>query len=183
MTPGALARAVSCLLLALVPALPLRGQQADPAVPQAEPAPAPSPRPARHVAAPTFALGAGGPLLASASAGVILGTDRAQPDECPSPRGWLLQAEGGVGGAKLGGGPVFTYCHTPFGSLGAGSVQAVWVRTWGRPLATEPDLSYVGGELDLGLIDWRVTLGLVKRTGDAAAGANWLFTWGIARGF
>ncbi len=181
MTHRLLVHAVSCLLLALVPARPLRAQAPEQTAPQ--PTPAPTPRPARRVAAPTFALGAGGPLLVSASAGVILGTDRAQADECPSPRGWLVQAEGGVGGAKLSGGPVFTYCHTRFGSLGAGSVQAAWVRTWGRPLATEPDLSYLGGELDLGLIDWRITLGLLKRTGDATLGANWLFTWGIARGF
>jgi hypothetical protein len=180
MTPDLLGRAVSCFLLALVTA-PLRAQEPEPVTPPDPPTSAP--RVARRVAAPTFALGAGGPLLASASAGVILGTDRAQPDECPSPRGFLVQAEGGVGGAKLSGGPVFTYCHSAFGALGAGSLQGAWLRTWGRPLATEPDLSYVGGEIDVGLVDWRVTLGLLKRMGDRTEGANWLFTWGIARGF
>lgn len=121
--------------------------------------------------------------MVSASTGVILGKDRALQDECPSPRGWLVQGEAGIGGAKASAGPVFTYCYTKFGSLGAGSLQATYVRTWGNPLGTEPRLSYVGGELDLGLIDWKVTLGLLKRTGGGQEGANFLFTWGIARGF
>ncbi|HVR72421.1 MAG TPA: hypothetical protein VMT87_16410 [Vicinamibacteria bacterium] len=183
MTCDTRGRAACGLLLALLGALPVSGQEPDKPTAQPTPAPTPTPRVSRRVAAPTFALGAGGPLLASASAGVILGTDRSLPDECPSPRGWLLQAEGGLGGVKLSGGPAFTYCQTVFGSLGAAALQATWARTWGRPLGTEPDLSYVGGELDIGLIDWRVTLGLLKRTGTATEGANWLFTWGIARGF
>jgi hypothetical protein len=177
------------LLLCLAVSLPLGAQPpetappATPAPPTPTPTPTPVPRVARKVAAPTLAIGAGGPLLVSGSAGVILGKDLALPDECPSPRGVLLQAEAGAGGGKLSVGPVYTYCHTPFGSLGAGSLQLTYLRTWGNPLGTEPDLTYWGGELRLGLIDWRVTLGLLKRTGGGEAGANLLFTWGIARGF
>lgn len=188
MTRFTAVRAVPCLVLCLT-AAPVAGQEPEkptpstPATPAPAPTPTPSPRPARRVAAPTLAAGIGGPLMVAGSAGLILGADRSAPDECPSPRGWLVQAEAGVGGIKLGGGPVFTYCHTMFGSLGAGSLQAAYVRTWGNPLGTEAGLSYVGGELDVGLIDWRVTLGLLKRTGSRADGANLLFTWGLARGF
>jgi hypothetical protein len=179
-------------LLCLAVSVPLSAQETGtPVAPPAAPVPAPTPTPtptptprvARRVAAPTLSLGAGGPLIASASVGVILGSDRALPDECPSPRGFLLQGEAGVAGVKLGLGPVYTYCHSPFGSLGAGSLQLTYLRTWGNPLGTEPDLDYWGGELHMGLIDWRITLGLLKRTGSAEVGANLLFTWGIARGF
>jgi hypothetical protein len=155
----------------------------SPPAPAPTPTPTPTPRVARRVAAPTLALGVGGPLIASASAGVIFGSDRSLPDECPSPRGFLLRGEAGVAGAKLGLGPVFTYCHSLFGSLGAGSLQAVYARTWGNPLGTEPGLDYWGGELHIGIIDWRITLGLLKRGGGSQEGANLLFTWGIARGF
>jgi hypothetical protein len=178
MTRERMGRAAGCLLLGLT-ALPLRAQEpAEPGAPPPVPAPTPtpSPRAARAVAAPTFALAAGGPLLASASAGVILGRDRSTPDECPSPRGWLVQAEAGAGGGKLSAGPVYTYCYTALGSLGAGAFQAVWLRTWGNPLGADPELSYVGGELDIGLIDWKVSLGLLKRTGPSRESANWLFT-------
>ena len=179
-------RAPLWLLACVALAVPLTGQEAaappDPA-PAPTPTPTPTPRPTRRVAAPTLAAGVGGPLLASGSAGLILGSDRALPDECPSPRGVLVQAEAGVAGAKASAGPVFTYCYTPLGSLGAGALQATVLRTWGNPLGTDPDLTYAGGELRLGLVDWRVTLGLLKRTGGERRGANWLFTWGLARGF
>ena len=189
MTRCATRRAAAPMLLALSLAVPSPGQETAPPAAPAEnapapaPTPTPTPRPARRVAAPTLAVGVGGPLLASASAGVILGKDHSLPDECPSPRGWLVQGEAGVGGAKISAGPIFTYCYTSFGSLGAGSLQATYVRTWGNPLGTEPRLSYVGGELDIGLIDWKITLGLLKRTGGGDTGANFLFTWGLARGF
>jgi hypothetical protein len=197
MTRHRIGRWAGALGLCLAAAVSLPAQEVDqPAAPPApapvptptpgpapNPTPTPTPRVARRVAAPTFALGVGGPLIASASAGVILGKDRALPDECPSPRGFLLQGEAGVAGAKLSAGPVFTYCHSPFGSLGAGSLQVVYARTWGNPLGTEPDLDYWGGEIRVGVIDWRVTLGLLKRAGSEERGATWLFTWGIARGF
>lgn len=160
------------------PDTPAEAGQAEPPAP----APIPSPRPARRAVAPTLSAAVGGPLVLSGSAGLIIGRDRAAEDECPSPRGWLVQGEAGIGGGKLSAGPVFTYCYTPLGSLGAASLQAAFVRTWGRPLATEQDLSYLGGELDVGLIDWKVSLGLLKRVrGDR--GAGWLFTWGLGRGF
>ena len=193
MTRATNGRAARGLALCVALASPLAAQEppasSPPAtpppghVPAPVPTPTPTPRPSRRVAAPTLAAGVGGPLLVSASAGLILGSDRAAADECPSPRGLLIQAEGGVGGLKVGAGPVFTYCHTVLGALGAGAVQAAYARTWGNPLGTEPDLNYAGGELRLGLVDWRVTLGLLKRAGGAERGANWLFTWGIARGF
>jgi hypothetical protein len=178
-------------MLAAALACPLAAQEPPgappvtppPAVPAPAPTPTPTPRPARRVASPTLAAGVGGPLLVSGSAGLILGSDRSLPDECPSPRGVLVQAEAGVGGLKIGAGPVFTYCHTALGSLGAGALQATYARTWGNPLSTEPDLNYAGGELRLGLIDWRLTLGLLKRAGGDDRGADWLFTWGVARGF
>jgi hypothetical protein len=181
-------RTVGGALLCLAFCVSLAAQEAEkPAAPPAAPAPTPTPTPtprvARKVAAPTLAIGVGGPLIVSGSVGVILGSDRSLPDECPSPRGFLLQAEAGAAGAKFSGGPVFTYCHTAFGSLGAGSLQAVYLRTWGNPLGTEPDLDYWGGVLRIGLIYWRLTLGLLKRTSGGDQGANLLFTWGVAKGF
>jgi hypothetical protein len=186
-------RTAGGLLLCLACRAPVFGQDASRAAPP-EPAPAPAPaptptplaatpHPARRVAAPTLAIGVGGPMIVSGSAGLILGTDRALPDECPSPRGFLLQAEAGVGGLQIGLGPVFTYCHTARGSLGAATLQAAYLRTWGNPLGTDPDLDYWGGVLRIGLIDWRITLGLLKRTAGGDVGANLLFTWGVARGF
>jgi hypothetical protein len=178
MRAGAARRAwVSVVVMLAGAAVPGRGADDLGDAPESSPSPVP------RTVAPTWAAAVGGPLAISGSAGIIVGRDPAGAGQCASPRGWLLQAEAGLGGAKLSAGPAFMYCYTPFGSLGAAALQAAFVRTWGSPLATRSGLDYAGGELDVGVADWKVTLGVLRRVGGGAFGAKTLFTWGIARGF
>jgi hypothetical protein len=66
------------------------------------------------------------------------------------------------------------------GTVGLG-LRASLVRTWGSPVGTEPDLSYLGPELDLSIMKVDVTLGVLWRLG-GHAGPSALFSWAIGFG-
>src|SRR5205814_7160165 len=112
----------------------------------------------------TFAIEAGGPLLVSGSAGLIVGKVTTGGESCPSAVGTLVQAEAGLGGGQVSLGRLFfTYCYSPFGSLGAADVKLTLLRTWGKPLGGDTGRTYLGPELDIGIADWKATLGLLAR--------------------
>ena len=164
------------------------------AQPQVSPAPPASPptavasKPAatgqtRRVGS-TFAVVGGSPLGLSGSGALIVGRVQTGGDSCPSATGTLLQAEAGVGGGKVSLGRLFfTYCYTRFGSLGAADVKVSLLRTWGSPLWAPAGKTYVGPELDIGVADWKIALGLLVRRGEESATKRLRFTWALGRGF
>ena len=156
--------------------------------PTASPSPSPSPSPpadpgqTRRTGS-TFAITAGSPLGVSGSAGLVIGRVHTGGGSCPSAVGTLLQAEAGVGGGKVSLGRLFfTYCYTPFGSLGAAGVKLSLLRTWGSPLWAPKDRTYLGPEIDIGIMDWKLSLGLLVRLG-SDEGGRVRFTFGLGRGF
>jgi hypothetical protein len=164
--------------------------------PPAVPPPSPSPGPPTAAAAKpadtgqirrvgsTFAVNGGSPLGFSGSGALIVGRVQTGGDSCPSATGTLLQAEAGVGGGKVSVGRLFfTYCYTRFGSLGAADVKVSLLRTWGAPLWAPADKTYLGPELDIGVADWKIALGLLVRLGEDPATKRLRFTWALGRGF
>lgn len=140
-------------------------------------------------------IGFGGPIAAAASFRVLhgLGADVREEDGrvralCALPlphcaQGFTFQADAGSGGGKLslGVGARARVEEEDFrGTVGVG-LRASLVRTWGSPIGTEPDLTYLGPELDLSVIRINLTLGVLWRvSGDAGASA--LFSWGLGFG-
>jgi hypothetical protein len=66
------------------------------------------------------------------------------------------------------------------GTVGVG-VRAALVRTWGHPIGTRPDLTYLGPELDLSIVRFNLTLGVLWRI-SGRSGASALFSWGVGFG-
>jgi hypothetical protein len=97
--------------------------------------------------------------------------------------GFLLQADAGSGGGKLSLG-VGAFAHVNDdefkGNVGT-ALRVALARTWGNPLGTEPDLTYLGPELDLSVIRINLTLGVLFRLG-GDRGAGTLFSWGLGFG-
>jgi hypothetical protein len=137
-------------------------------------------------------VGFAGPLGFAASLQVLhgLGAD-VREDEgrvkavCAVPiphcaQGFLLQVDAGSGGGKLslGVGARARVEEDDFnGTVGVG-LRAAFVRTWGHPFGTEPDLSYLGPELDLAILHVSVTLGVLWRL-SGSGGKSALFSWGV----
>ena len=169
------------MVLAILALVPVAGAAQEPPRPAASPSPAPA---TVRRTGPTFAVRAGAPLTLSASAGLIVGRVTTGGASCPTAVGNLVQAEAGVGGGQVSLGRVFfTYCYTPFGSLGAADVKLTLLRTWGKPLFGGAGRTYLGPELDIGMADWKISLGLLARVqGDPASGRV-RFVWGLGRGF
>jgi len=163
-------------------------QPGPPSTVQPSPLPAAPPKPAatgqtRRFGS-TFAVNGGSPLGLSASAALIVGRVQTGGDTCPSAVGSLLQVEAGIGGGKVSLGRLFfTYCYTPFGSLGAADLKVSLVRTWGSPLWAPVNRTYLGPELDIGVADWKISLGLLFRVGEDPATKRLRFTWELGRGF
>jgi len=147
---------------------------------------------ATHV---TAGIGFSGPLGAAASLRILHGLGADVRDEdgrvkaiCAVPiphcaQGFLLQADAGSGGGKLSLG-VGARAHVDEedfrGTVGV-ALRASLARTWGSPVGTEPGLTYLGPELDLSIVRFNVTLGVLWRvSGHAGAGA--LFSWGVGFG-
>ncbi len=139
-------------------------------------------------------IGFGGPLGASASVGLLhgLGADveeRADRERvrgvCAAPiphcdNGFLLQAEAGSGGGKLSlglGGRARVDTEDLKGAFGA-SLKASLARTWGSPVGTEPGLTYLGPELDLSVLHFGASVGVLWRVA-GSGGASVVFSWGI----
>jgi hypothetical protein len=142
-----------------------------------------------------FGIGFGGPIGAAASFRVLhgLGADVREGDDrvkavCAVPiphcaQGFLVQADAGSGGGKLslGIGARARVDEEDFhGTVGVG-LRAALVRTWGSPIGTEPGLTYLGPELDLSVLRFNLTLGVLWRL-SGHTGASAVFGWGIGFG-
>jgi hypothetical protein len=140
-------------------------------------------------------MGFGGPIggvlsfrvLHGLGARVQEGNDRVKA-VCALPipycaRGFLFQADAGSGGGRLSLG-IGARAHVEeegfHGTAGIG-LRAALVRTWGRPVGTEPGLTYLGPELDLSVIRFNLTLGVLWRV-SGSLGPSAVFGWGIGFG-
>jgi hypothetical protein len=140
-------------------------------------------------------IGFGGPIGAAASFRVLhgLGADVREDDGrvkavCAVPiphcaQGFLFQADAGSGGGKLslGLGARARVDEEDFrGTVGV-SLRAALARTWGSPIGTEPNLTYLGPELDLSVLRFNVTVGVLWRV-SGHTGASAVFGWGVGFG-
>jgi hypothetical protein len=140
-------------------------------------------------------IGFGGPIGAAGSFRVLhgLGADVRDGEGrvkavCAIPiphcaQGFLFQADAGSGGGKLSLG-IGARAHVDEedfrGTVGV-SLRASLVRTWGSPIGTEPNLTYLGPELDLSVLRFNLTLGVLWRL-SGHEGASAVFGWGIGFG-
>ena len=137
-------------------------------------------------------VGFGGPLGASATLGLLhgLGADVAEDSErvnavCAAPiphcaHGFLLQADAGTGGGKLSlglGARARVESEDFRGAVGL-DVRLSVARTWGSPIGTEPDLTYVGPELGFSIVHVGVNLGVLWRV-SGHGGSTAVFSWGL----
>jgi hypothetical protein len=140
-------------------------------------------------------IGFGGPIGAIGSFRVLhgLGADVREDNGrvkavCAIPiphcaKGFLFQADAGSGGGKLSVG-IGARAHVDEedfrGTVGV-SLRASLARTWGSPIGTEPNLTYLGPELDLSVLKFNVTLGVLWRI-SGHEGASAVFGWGVGFG-
>jgi hypothetical protein len=140
-------------------------------------------------------LGFSGPIGAGASLRLLHGLGADVKDgstrvnavcAVPMPhcaQGFLIQADAGSGGGKLSLG-IGARAHVDdegFRGTAGVALRVAVARTWGNPIGTDPNLTYVGPELDLSVIRISLTLGTLFRvSGDH--GSNVLFSWGLGFG-
>jgi hypothetical protein len=98
-------------------------------------------------------------------------------------QGFLLRLDAGSGGGKfsLGLGAYANVNEDDFKGTAGVAFRVALARTWGNPIGTEPDLTYLGPELDLSILRINVTLGVLFRI-DGDRGAGTLFSWGLGFG-
>jgi hypothetical protein len=136
-----------------------------------------------------------GPLGAGASFRLLHGLGADVKDDgtrvkavCAVPmphcaKGFLLQADAGSGGGKLslGVGARARVEDEGFRGTAGVALRLAVARTWGNPIGTDPNLTYVGPELDLSVIRIGLTMGVLFRvSGDHGSSA--LFSWGLGFG-
>ena len=140
-------------------------------------------------------IGFSGPIGAAASLRILHGLAADVRDDegrvkavCAVPiphcaQGFLVQADAGSGGGRLslGIGARARVDEEDFhGTVGVG-LKASLVRTWGSPIGTEPDLTYLGPELDLSVVRVNLSLGVLWRVSGHTGGSA-LFSWGLGFG-
>jgi len=125
----------------------------------------------------------GGPLGASVMGEVLwgLGADVREDGERVRGRaGVLFQLHAGSGGGKLSvglGGRARIDSDDLKGAVTAGLKVSV-ARTWGSPVGTAENLTYLGPELDLSVMRVALSLGALWRV-DGSGGKGVLFSWGL----
>jgi hypothetical protein len=134
----------------------------------------------------------GGPLGIHATIGLLhgLGADVEEDAErvravCAAPiphcaHGFLVEADAGSGGGKLSlglGGRARVDNEDFRGAVGV-DLKASLARTWGSPVGTEPDLTYLGPELDLEVKHVGASLGVLWRV-SGHGGSSAVFSWGL----
>jgi hypothetical protein len=174
-------------------------------VPSADPPPAARPAPAADSGRPDAEqvdidrktqmagrLGFEGPLGAAARLTVLHGLGADVEDEdgrvkavCAAPlsacaKGFLFEAAAGSGGGRLslGLGARAHIDEEDFRGTAGFALKLSLARTWGHPVGTEPDLTYLGPELDLAFKRVGLTLGVLWRT-SGHGGPLTLFSWGV----
>jgi hypothetical protein len=98
-------------------------------------------------------------------------------------QGFLLRFDAGSGGGKfsLGLGAFANVNEEDFKGTAGVAFRVALARTWGNPIGTEPDLTYLGPEFDLSVLRINLTLGVLFRI-DGDRGAGTLFSWGLGFG-
>jgi hypothetical protein len=135
--------------------------------------------PARAEVEPALSAEVGRPLKLSANVGVWVG--HVGEDGAEQGRGFLLQAQPGLGGiaVNLGWTPI---ALPAWGTQAVGFViKARYLRTWDEPWGgLEPGQDYVGGELALAWIV-KLSAGVLTRVG-SGEGKDTVFTWSVGVG-
>lgn len=128
----------------------------------------------------TWGVRLSSPQIFSASAGLLIGAIDPPADdsnETHIPNGVLIQIEPGVGGGRLSLG----LAKGLLPMAGAG-VKASILRTWGKPLFTEPNQTYAGVEMDASFFI-KLSLGAMARLGGSESAPRLIVTGGIGLGF
>jgi hypothetical protein len=143
----------------------------EPAVP---PAPA-TVAPYTETVEPALSVELGSPLWLSANLGI-----RLPLGEPGLGRGFLLQAQPGIGGGALNLGfvPVSFYAQG-MQAISFG-VKARLLRTWGSPWGTEPGRTYAGFEAGAAL-GVKVAVGVLWKV-DSGPGDDTIVTWSVGLG-
>ena len=128
---------------------------------------------------PALSVEAGSPLKLSGNLGIRIGT--VKKDGSDYGRGFLLQAQPGLGGIafNVGWAPV---ALPAWGTQAVGlAIKARVLRTWGDPWGgLEPEQTYAGGEIALAWIV-KISVGVVTRV-SSGEGKKTVFTWSVGVG-
>jgi len=139
-------------------------------------------------------IGFGGPLGAQGTIGLLkgLGADVQEHEDntrvravCAVPiphcaRGFLLEVGAGSGGgrASLGVGARARVEDEDFHGVAGAALKLTVARTWGSPIGTDPNLTYLGPELGLEVKHVGLDLGVLFRV-SGEGGSSAVFSWGL----
>jgi hypothetical protein len=127
---------------------------------------------------PALSAELGSPLKLSANLGIRIGLTK--DGQAGTGQGILLQAQPGLGGVAVNVG--WTPVALPaWGAQAVGfAVKARLLRSWGSPMAVEPNQTFAGLELEVAWIV-KVSLGVLQRV-QSGPGKATVFTWSIGVG-
>ena len=136
--------------------------------------------PAAAEVEPALSAEIGSPLKLSANLGSRL-APAVGDDEPDYGRGFLIQAQPGLGGIAFNVGWV-PVALPAWGTQAVGlGITARYLRTWGDPWGgIEPDQDYVGAEVGLAWIV-KISAGVLTRV-SSGGGQKTIFTWSIGVG-
>jgi hypothetical protein len=136
--------------------------------------------PASAEVEPALSAEIGSPLKLSANVGIRIAPAVGE-DEPDYGRGFLIQAQPGLGGIAFNVGWV-PVALPAWGTQAVGlGIKARYLRTWGDPWGgIEPDQDYVGGELALAWIV-KISAGVLTRV-SSGGGSKTIFTWSVGVG-
>jgi len=136
--------------------------------------------PASAEVEPALSAEIGSPLKLSANVGIRVAPSVGE-DEADYGRGFLIQAQPGLGGIALNVGWV-PVALPAWGTQAVGlGIKARYLRSWGDPWGgIEPDQDYVGAEVGLAWIV-KVSAGFLTRV-SSGGGKKTIFTWSIGVG-
>ena len=129
----------------------------------------------------------GGPLGASAAGELLYGLRvdvREDDGRVRAFAGLALSAQAGTGGGKIGlglAGRARVDDEDFHGGVGAG-LKVSLAHTWGSPVGTAKDLTYLGPELELDVVHVALGLGVLFRVG-GNGGAGTVFSWSVGYRF
>ena len=136
--------------------------------------------PASAEVEPALSAEVGSPLKLSANVGIRIARAVGE-DEADYGRGFLIQAQPGLGGIAVNVGWV-PVALPAWGTQAVGlGIKARYLRTWGDPWGgLEPDQDYVGAEVGLAWIV-KLSAGFLTRVSDGG-GSKTIFTWSVGVG-
>jgi hypothetical protein len=127
------------------------------------------------------AAGYGAPLGATAGIDLVHGLGADVQDDGQTVKavaGVVVQLQAGTGGGKLslGAGARAHVDADDFNGPAFAALKASLVRTWGTPVGTGRQLTYLGPELEVSVLHVDVGLGVLARLG-GDGGRRLLFAW------